>query len=321
MDDKNKPLAKLTANILFAGIGCQDYGFKKKGVIKLDVVNTSEIDKDATLTYAAIHHDMSMDMVRDYDAYPSVQEMVDELTAKNIGYNPEKNKPYNWNKHIKNGQEIIKKYWLASHLNKNLGDISRIEALQYADLWTVSFPCQSISCAGKMKGFKPDSGTRSSLLWENIRLLKRAIDDGIPPKFLMFENVKNLVSEKFMPDFQNLLDILSDLGYNTYWDIINGKFCGIPQNRERVFAVSVRKDVDEKRFHPFEFPKPFMCETKLSDLLDKDVPDKYILKSERSEKLVKKCICDKFPGKYSIKDGIVTLIEEEDGSGDNLEDG
>lgn len=75
-----------------------------------------------------------------------------------------------------------------------------------------------------MKGFSPDSGTRSSLLWENIRLLKRAKDDGIPPKYIMFENVKNLVSKKFIDDFNNLLEVLDELGFNSYWKVIDGRF-------------------------------------------------------------------------------------------------
>ena len=75
-----------------------------------------------------------------------------------------------------------------------------------------------------MKGLSPDASTRSSLLWENIRLLKRAKDDGTLPKYLMFENVKNLVSKKFIDDFNNLLEVLDELGFNSYWKVIDGRF-------------------------------------------------------------------------------------------------
>lgn len=282
---------KLTANVLFAGIGTQERGIQNTGLYDLEVVSTSEINKDAILAYAAIHYDFKPEDLDTYDQYPSIDEMINELTEKNIGYEPEKNKHYNWQKHKKNSQDVIKKYWLACKLNKNYGDISKIESLPYADLWTVSFPCQSISCAGKMKGFKPDSGTRSSLLWENIRLLKKAVDDGESPKYVMFENVKNLVSKNFMPDFLSLIDVLSDLGFNTYWKVLNAKECGVPQNRERVFAFSIRKDIDINTEISI-FPIPFECETRLEDILEEEVDEKYFLKNERAQMLIDKLIMD-----------------------------
>jgi DNA (cytosine-5)-methyltransferase 1 len=128
-----------------------------------------------------------------------------------------------------------------------------------------------------MKGLKPDSGTRSSLLWENIRLLKTAKENDTLPKYLMFENVKNLVSKKFIDDFNNLLDVLDELGFNSYWEVINGKDCGVPQNRERVFVISIRKDIDTKQF---TFPKPFDNGVRLKDILEKTVEDKYYLSKE-----------------------------------------
>lgn len=125
-----------------------------------------------------------------------------------------------------------------------------------------------------MRGLKPDSGTRSSLLWENIRLLKRAKDDGTLPKYLMFENVKNLVSKKFIDDFNNLLEVLDELGFNSYWKVFNAKDCGVPQNRERVFVISIRKDIDNGTY---DFPKPFDTGIRLKDILDKEVDEKYYL--------------------------------------------
>ena len=215
--------------------------------------------------------------------------MIQELKEKNIGYTPETDKPYNWDKHKKNSQDVIRKYWLAVKLSNNLGDISRIKELPYADLWTISFPCQSISCAGKMKGFKPDSGTRSSLLWENIRLLKLAKDNNQSPKYLMFENVKNLVSKKFIDDFKSLLDVLSDLGYNSYWKVLNAKECGVPQNRERVFVICIRKDIDTCKF---TFPTPFDNGIRLKDILEPNVDEKYYLNSDKANDLIKKLIMD-----------------------------
>lgn len=275
---------KLTMNVLFSGIGCQERGIKNSNLFDLEVINISEINKEAVLSYAAVHCGLTQEMIDTYKDYPQKEEMARQLTEINLGYEPEKNKKYDWYKVARKKSNEIEKYWLACKLSHNLGDINKIEFLSYADLWTCSFCCQDISVAGKMKGFSPDSGTRSSLLWENIRLLKRAKDDEIPPKYIMFENVKNLVSKKFMPDFNNLLDILNDLGYNSYWQVINAKNCGIPQNRERVFVISIRKDIDNGTF---TFPQPFDNGLRLKDMLEDNVDEKYYIENDNALKLIK----------------------------------
>ena len=268
---------KLTANILFSGIGCQERGFENSGLFNLDVLNTSDINKDAVVSYAAVHCGLTKEMIESYSEYPSREEMVKYLKTINLGYEPEKNKAYDWDKLARRKSNDIEKYWLACKLSNNLGDISKIEKLPYADLWTISFCCQDISVAGKMKGLAPDSGTRSSLLWENIRLLKTAKDDGTLPKYIMFENVKNLVGKKFINDFNNLLSVLDELGFNSYWKVLNAKNCGVPQNRERVFVISIRKDIDNGTFN---FPKPFDAGVRLKDVLDENVDEKYYLSEE-----------------------------------------
>lgn len=268
-------------NVLFSGIGCQERGFESSNLFDVEVVNTSEINKEAVLSYAAIHCRLTQEMVDTYAEYPSREEIVRQLKEINLGYEPEKNKCYDWNKLARRKTNDIEKYWLACKLTHNLGDINKIEFLSYADLWTISFCCQDISVAGKMRGLKPDSGTRSSLLWENIRLLKKAKDDGTLPKYLMFENVKNLVSKKFIDDFNNLLEVLDELGFNSYWKVLNAKDCGVPQNRERVFVISIRKDIDNGTY---DFPKPFDTGIRLKDVLDKEVDEKYYLSKDIQER-------------------------------------
>ena len=631
---------KLTANILFSGIGCQERGIKNSNLFDLEVINTSEINKEAVLSYAAVHCGLTQEMIDTYKYYPTREEMARQLVEINLGYEPEKDKKYDWYKVARKKSNEIEKYWLACQLSHNLGDINKIENLQYADLWTCSFPCftgdtlvltkeygyipikniteglsvlthdntyqtvtksimtgkknifainamcfdklectenhkffirtrhrvnthikgkavnyryfdkpiwkeckdlskddylgyainqnsiipkwedssgvkiklsnlmnnedfwwiigryiadgfkqttktgskiviccgspkvklgliekhlnacglnyctddhkscmnyhicsnelykfvsqfgdkaygkfipsfvydmpinlceaffdgywsgdgcftnnrykatsiskeliyglgqlvakiyhrpfsifytkrssttvienrivnqhdtytimfskenaksdkafyedgyiwfpikeisdthvikdvyditvennhsftangaivhncTDISVAGNMKGLSPDSKSRSSLLWENIRLLKRAKDDRIPPKYIMFENVKNLVSKKFMPDFNNLLDILNDLEYNSYWQVINAKDCGVPQNRERVFVISIRKDIDNGTF---TFPQPFDNGLRLKDMLEDNVDEKYYIENDNALKLIK----------------------------------
>lgn len=153
----------------------------------------------------------------------------------------------------------------------NLGDIRKIEELPDADLWTYSFPCQDISVAGKGAGIK--EGTRSGLLFEVERLLRVALEKGTLPKYLLLENVKNLVSKKFKADFDKWLDFLSELGYTNYWKVLNAKDYGIPQNRERVFCVSIRGEHE-----PFVFPKPKELTIRLRDMIDEMVDEKFYLK-------------------------------------------
>lgn len=277
----NLDKVKLTCNILFSGIGCQERGFSDSGLFDIEVLNTSDINKESVLSYAAVHCGMTLDMVDNYDQYPSRYEMAQYLTDINLGYNPEKDKKFNWFKLAKKKSKDIEKYWLACKLSHNVGDISKVKELPYADFWTCSFPCTDISVAGKMKGLDPDSGTRSSLLWENIRLLKTAKENNTLPKYIMVENVKNLVSKKFEKHFHDLLHIFEKLGFNSYYSVINGKNCGVPQNRERVFVIAIRKDIDSGLY---EFPQPFDNGIRLKDVLEDNVDDKYYLSEKAMQK-------------------------------------
>ena len=274
----SKPL--LTMNTLFSGIGCQERGIENTNLFDLDVLTTSDINKEATLAYAAVHCGLTEETIQSYPCYPSAEEMFSELADMNFGYDPNKDKNFDWSKLAKGKPEELKKYWLAAKVSNNLGDIRGINELPYADLWTCSFPCTDVSVAGKIKGFAPDSGTRSSLLWESIRLLRKSVDNGTSPKFIMFENVKNLVGKKFRKGFDGLVSVLDDLNYNTHWQILNAKECGVPQSRERVFALCIRKDVDNGKF---EFPKPFDNGLRLKHMLEPEVDEKYYLSNSAIE--------------------------------------
>ena len=161
----------------------------------------------------------------------------------------------------------------------NFGDIREIKSLPDADLWTYSFPCQDISVAGKGAGIK--EGTRSGLLFEVERLLIAAAENGNLPKYLLLENVKNLVSKKFKADFDRWLYFLSSLGYANYWQILNAKDYGIPQNRERVFCVSIRGE-----HKPFKFPEKRELKLRLRDMIDEVVDEKYYLKESTIRSIV-----------------------------------
>ena len=150
-------------------------------------------------------------------------------------------------------------------LSKNKGDISllKIDDLPNMNFFTYSFPCTDISVAGKQEGLEKGSGTRSSLLWECEKVIT-----GKRPEYLMMENVKNLVGKNHKEDFDIWLGILDDLGYNNYWKVINAKDCGVPQNRERVFCISIRRDADKGTFR---FNAPFDNGVRFKDILEDEV--------------------------------------------------
>lgn len=154
----------------------------------------------------------------------------------------------------------------------NLGDISKIEKLPKADMWTYSFPCTDISLSGRMKGLEKGSGTHSSLLWEVQRLLEVSKANDELPKYLLLENVKNLISKKFKPYFDEWCRYLKSLGYKNFYKVLNGKNYNVPQNRERIFLLSIRNCSED-----YVFPSDIPLTTKLGDLLESNVADKYFL--------------------------------------------
>ena len=166
-----------------------------------------------------------------------------------------------------------------------LGDITKIDWHEVksslegreVDLFTYSSPCQDISQAGKQMGLQEGSDTRSALLWrvaDAVEVLR--------PKYLLQENVAALVSQKFMPDFQKWLDKLSSLGYLSRWARLNAKNYGVPQNRDRVFCLSMRRDVA----FDYLFPEPFELRTRLEDVLEEEVSDRYFLKDDAVSKFL-----------------------------------
>lgn len=164
----------------------------------------------------------------------------------------------------------------------NLGDVSKIDPNDVPDhdLFTYSFPCQDISVAGKGKGFKPESGTRSSLLWECEKIIEAK-----RPKYLLMENVKALIFKKFKPGFEKWLRLLEELGYTNYWQVLNAKDYGIPQNRERVFCVSILGTHE-----PYVFPKKQELILRLKDVLEDEVDERFYINNERADKLIKQLV-------------------------------
>ena len=160
---------------------------------------------------------------------------------------------------------------------KNLNDVTKVDFLdidETVDLITYGFPCQDISNAGKQKGFTDENGerTRSGLFFEALRII-----EDFKPKFAIAENVKALVSKKFTEEFKTVLESLEEVGYNNYYQVLNAKDYGIPQNRERVFIISIRKDIDKG----FTFPEVVPLTLKLKDILEDEVDKKYYLSDQQ----------------------------------------
>jgi DNA (cytosine-5)-methyltransferase 1 len=170
----------------------------------------------------------------------------------------------------------IDKYALISYrlmhgYQHSLGDITKVKTsdIPDADMITYSFPCQDISVAGQGLGLDENSGTKSSLLW-NVK----TFIDTVRPKYLLLENVKNLVGKNHIDNFLLWLDYLHGLGYTNHWKVLNSKDFDIPQSRERVFVVSVLGESH------FQFPTGHHTAKTIYDILEDDVHDKYYMKKK-----------------------------------------
>ena len=195
--------------------------------------------------------------------------------------------------------------------DKNLGDVSKIDFTQFdnVDMITHGSPCTSFSISGKQKGGDEGSGTKSSLMWHTVDAI-----DKTNPKYVIWENVDNVLSNRHKHNFNKYLDRLKELGYKNYSKVINAKYWGVPQNRKRIFVVSIRKDID----NGFNFPISSLesngqtslfndslidIEPKvLKDILQNEVDEKYYLNIEVDLNKSDNILTAAFRGRYN-KDG------------------
>ena len=173
----------------------------------------------------------------------------------------------------------IESYCKLHDVNKelNLGDITQInkKELPIVDLLTHGSPCQSVSIAGLQHGADKGSGTRSSLLWNSVEIIEQC-----EPRIVIWENVKNVLSEKHNHNFEKYLKAMAEMGYKNYYKILNAKDYGIPQSRERVFVISTK----EKEF---KFPEKEILLKDVKDFLEEEVEQKYFLTPLQNERLRK----------------------------------
>lgn len=217
-------MSKVKVFSTFTGIGSPEMALRNIGC-DYEVVGISEVDRHAIIAYDAIHNLSSLVKVEASDY------MVEEMREANIAYNFSTGKD-----EMPRGKKDILALYEAHKRSLNYGDIRLINAseLPSFDLFTYSFPCKNISVAGEQSGLSKDSGTQSSLLWECERIIKEK-----KPRYLLMENVKNLVGNSHIDQFKEWIAVLSDLGYSSKYKVLNASDFGIPQNRERVMMVSV----------------------------------------------------------------------------------
>lgn len=161
--------------------------------------------------------------------------------------------------------------------DQNVYDIEVQNSHSFTIQNTIVHNCQDLSKAGKNKGMEKGSGTRSGLLWEVERILDECKEK---PQVLLMENVPDVVGSKNVADFAQWRKRLEGWGYKCYWKILNAKDYGVPQNRARCFMVSILGD------HYYDFPSPVPLKSRLKDVLEKNVDEKYYLSSNTVEMFV-----------------------------------
>lgn len=220
---------KLKVFEAFAGIGAQASALDRLG-INYEVVGISEWFTDAIICYDAIH-------CSDRDIW--VPEKAEQLHYLNsFQFSRTSIKPGNL---IGLDDKYIEALYKANIRAKNFGSITQLrgEKMPRTDLLVYSFPCQDLSSGGKGLGMKKGSGTRSCLLWEIERILLELEEVNRLPKYLLLENVRNILAPVYRDDLNQWLSFLESLGYrNDEPMILNALDFGIPQDRTRVFVAS-----------------------------------------------------------------------------------
>lgn len=194
-------------------------------------------------------------------------------------------------------KKTIHSYNLIHKTNFEAKDITQLNENDFPDhdLLFYSPPCQAFSVAGKQEGFDDEKG-RGTLFFDALRIIQAK-----KPKLAIMENVKGLTQKKFQFEFETMLQVLEQEGYKNYWKVLNAKDYGIPQNRERVFIVSIRNDIQQS----FNFPAGFDNGQRLKHLLEEEVDEKYYISQDKTEKLLNEYVKglekkDRLPSELSL---------------------
>ena len=250
---------------------------------------TCEWDVNAIRQYKAIH---CSDDNQDY-SYGKTKDQLVELLFK-AGISNDGKKPMLKEKIANKSEKWLRDVYNDCCATLNLVDISKVtgDSLQIEDkdkycyILTYSFPCQSLSIAGAQEGMEEASGTASSLLWEVKRILSECAE---LPQILLMENVRQVHSNKNLPQFEEWIKYLETLGYANFWQDMNAKNYGIPQSRNRTFMISI---LDPTHQITFEFPKPIKLNREFADILidEGDVEENFYIDTPKSRELLQKLI-------------------------------
>lgn len=290
---------------LFAGIGAQSKALENLGA-DFESHRVVEWSCNSIIAYNAIH----VGDFNDYSQNLTKEEILERVRGVSIDYN----KPATDAELLRRGDKWLRKLYSSMVAIKDLcPDVSRVHAEdlgitereRYCYILTYSFPCQDLSVAGKGKGMSKGSGTRSGLLWEVERILNELKAREQLPHVLVMENVPQVCSEKNAKDWESWLQALEMMGYTNYFDVLNAKDYGIPQNRKRCFCVSILGQ------YGYSFPKRIPLTHRLKDFLDDGISEKYYLKQR---------IIDSFLKSYVSKDDDAFVVASRGRNPDNQND-
>ena len=272
----NKPIRLIE---LFAGYGSQHFALKYIG----KDVESWRICEWAVKSIQAYKDAHFGDDNTDYSKDLDFETIVEFLSG--CGISADYNQPMTKDQIRRMGETKCRVVYNNIKATHNLVDISKAQAKdfditetdKYEYVLTYSFPCQDLSKAGKAKGMARDSGTRSGLLWQVERILEELHSQGKDhlPQVLLMENVPDVIGTQNMPHFAQWLQKLESLGYHCYYECLNAKDYGVPQNRNRCFMVSILGD------YWYTFPKRKPLQRKLKDLLEERVDESYYLSPQK----------------------------------------
>ena len=263
---------------LFSGIGAQAAALKRLN-IEFEQWITSEWEVNAVASYKAIHTNDDTDYSKDIPDnelnYILFNLGVSTDGKKQLTLDQIKRKGESWKRTVYNNFKATNN--IGSIVNAKADDLKIQDTGKFTYLLTYSFPCQDLSVAGKGKGMKKGSGTRSGMLWEVERLLNECKE---LPQILLMENVPQVHGKKNIDDFNQWINFLENKGYHNFWKDLNSKDFGVAQNRNRTFMVSL---LNRKSY---SFPTPIPLTKKMKDYLEDEVDEKYYLKGEKVQKLL-----------------------------------
>lgn len=307
----NKPIRLIE---LFAGYGSQSLALNYNGA-NYESWKICEWAVKSIQAYKDLH---CPDDNTDYSNGKSKEELIDELYK--LGISADYSNPMTREQIARLGESQLRTIYnnikatnnLVSVCNCKGKDLEIVDTDKYCYVLTYSFPCQDLSNAGQGKGMKKGSGTRSGLLWEVERILNECDNK---PQILLMENVPEVHGTNNIQDFAKWVQYLESIGYHCYWQDLNGKDYGIPQNRNRCFMVSCLGD------YYYDFPQPIKLEKRLKDLLEDAVDEKYYLSDKTLQQISKwnsfQNPLDNVMGNNSICATVTTRVAESQDGGMN----